>query len=261
MTRVVYVVVGYDCLSQFYLSASTLRRTNDVKITILTDRIIEHPLNPYSLADEVKVYKKVYDDMKMSRYLKTNIRNLIDGEYLYVDTDTFFCGDISPISDFEGDILAVADVNDELKLPKTRRNLSAVTFEASRYGFDPLGKEYFNSGVMYVRDNEITRNFYKRWNHYRSVGFRIGCYHDQQPLCMTNEEFHIIKEMDGIYNCQCSRLGRNFADRGVILHTFNIVFKYGLMKDLLDEIKKGKLEIFSKFIKDTRKFILNNTHI
>ena len=39
------------------------------------------------------------DGLQRSRYLKTRLRSLVDGDFLYIDTDTIVC---APLSDIEG---------------------------------------------------------------------------------------------------------------------------------------------------------------
>ena len=86
-------------------------------------------------------------------------------------------------------------------------------------------KYWFNSGVMFVADNELTRKFYKRWNENWTYScFEKGRSQDQPALLATDKEFdYIISELPGIYNAQVAMSLKYFAD-ATIGHWWHMSF-------------------------------------
>ncbi|MCR5766190.1 MAG: hypothetical protein K6G09_09485 [Treponema sp.] len=61
--------------------------------------------------DELKVLTldEKFTPMLRSRYLKTVMRNVIDGDFLYMDSDIAIVGDLSIPEEWRGGIYAVLD--------------------------------------------------------------------------------------------------------------------------------------------------------
>ena len=164
-----------------------------------------------------------YDKKCRSRYLKTNLRQLVKGDYLFIDCDTIICGKLDDIDNIKGEISAVADVNDPLPL----NNKDAIT-RCESIGFHGLkGKPYYNSGVMLVRDTPMTHQFYNKWFNNWKHSFANGVSFDQPALCQTNTEMsEPIKELPGIWNCQFKyQAGYALLHNALIMHYFNGIGK------------------------------------
>ncbi|MBQ0060663.1 MAG: hypothetical protein KBT15_02660 [Bacteroidales bacterium] len=119
-TKVVYVLVS--CESDYYceqllMSLFSLKYYNpDVDVELITDSktyqsfvgnraMIKKDCNRtrvFDLPNELNREQK-------SRYLKTNLRNLIHGNYLFLDTDTIITGSIAEIDNLRCDVGAVLD--------------------------------------------------------------------------------------------------------------------------------------------------------
>ena len=107
-TQILYVLVSSKddlILEQMWASVYSLRRFHPKeKVIVLVDaptakRINEKPsLN--DLLTEVKVINvpEHYNNMLRSRYMKTSMRNLIEGNFLYIDTDTII---LKPLNEIE----------------------------------------------------------------------------------------------------------------------------------------------------------------
>ena len=107
---------------------------------------------------------KDYNGRLRSRTLKTTVRNIIDGDFLTIDTDTVIC---KPLDDVDSLPIKNIGMVPEMHGPfKNHITYKFITNELKRiYGTDVSDAPYwFNSGCMLVRDNEFTREFFKKWN-------------------------------------------------------------------------------------------------
>ena len=221
-TKVVYVLTSTEkdiYLEQTLVSIYSLRKYNpQVHVTLLTDTLTEKTLRYgnriqiLEFVDELIVinFPESLSGKIRSRYLKTNIRNYMDGDYLYLDSDTIVYADLSSIDDCVYNIAAVLDCHGALSenpyLGMIREHAKAVNNNLIKQD------NYFNSGVMYVKDNNITRDFYKKWNAtYNLSKDKVSCM-DQPSFNKVNSDFNIVKEIDGIWNCQLKHGFRFFRN-------------------------------------------------
>ena len=120
--HLVYIVVSNssDCyLEQAYVSMSSARyHTPDVHITLVMDTYTADNLNGFrkteaQYADEIIVVdlNKDIPAKKRSRLLKTSLRNIVDGDFLYIDCDTVIVDDLSSIDFIDFSFGAVKDLN------------------------------------------------------------------------------------------------------------------------------------------------------
>lgn len=158
-----------------------------------------------------------------SRQVKTTIRQHISGKYLFVDTDTVFCGTIEEIDHLSCEIAAVYEYNLPLSYSPYRR--SVISNLKKTYGLDvSKSEQWHNSGVMYVSDSPLTYEFYKRWNeNWRHSALQKGMQQDEPALMKTDSEFgYVIKELPDIFNCQPAMSVKYLADAKIIhfLHMY-----------------------------------------
>ena len=187
-----------------------------------------------------------YTPVQRSRILKTSARKYIKGDFLFLDTDTVLTGTLYEIDNFQFNLGAVSDLHQYLDVHFTRKTILKQLKKA--FNYKPLSvKYYFNSGVIFAKDNKDVHSFYDRWNSLWLNGLSKGLYRDQLSLLITNEELkHPIIEMDGIYNVQLTMSLKYFPE-SKILHYFNMhrnsispVFTEGF----LDIVKsKGYIDI------------------
>ena len=140
--------------------------------------------------------------MYRSRWIKTSARELVRGDFLFVDCDTICQHSLDEIDHIDCEIGAVLEshliVNDYCQGLYDSTKEETVTI-----GVD-LDEEklYFSSGVILVRDTERTHRIYKLWHQYWMEGNEIGLKIDQPALAKANREMgHIIKQIPDIYNC------------------------------------------------------------
>ena len=236
-TKIVYVITSDNSdllLEQVYLSLYSLRKYNpDAYVEIVVDGKTNDTLVGLrgnlmaSINDKIVIETpEGYDKKQTSRWLKTQLRNIVKGDYLFIDTDTVICDSLADIDTLGYDIAAVPDLHLPIGQCQNRQNLKR---NARVYGwsyFDDL--LYFNSGVMFVKDNEVTHSFYDCWheNWKNSLKLTGNCL-DQPPLALTNEsKSYLIKELEGIWNCQISTNGLPYLQQAKIIHYCGYSSKY-----------------------------------
>lgn len=232
-TKIVYVIVANKekiYVEQAYMSIWSCKHFNkDVRVEVVCDEESIDSITGYeelnTLIDSIKSFKfeEKITKFERSRILKTSLRNLIQGDFLFVDTDTIFCDSIQEVDDFNFDIGMVEDGN--LKSFKNHPFKEAVNLRLEKTFNLELTDElpYYNSGVIYCKDTDKAKEFYKKWHDNwlisKSVGYK-GMF-DQQSLCKTIlENPGYVNSINGIYNAQISE-NINYLTPGKILHFFN----------------------------------------
>lgn len=229
---IVYVLVSSDkdlYLEELWVSLFSLRLFHPtVSVKVLADaptakRILQKKTLAEMITEIVTVsVPEQYSPKQRSRQIKTTIREIIEGDYLFIDTDTVITKPLDDITNSEGDILAVPDGH----LPLSECLFPPLTAVKNIFNDDCSdSKHWYNSGVMLVRDNELTHQFYKRWNENWTYScFEKGNSQDQPSLLKTDKEFgYIIKELPGIYNAQVAMSLKYFADAAIV-HWWHMSF-------------------------------------
>lgn len=231
-TKIVYVVVSTDndiYLEQAWVSAYSVKYHNSTAfITFVTDEdtyngiVSSDRKNILQVIDEIIPIplEKGLSNMKRSRWIKTNLRNLIKGDFLFIDTDTVITEDISEIDKWNIKMGAVLDLHctferfpfaDWIK-KQLYKVFSCIPHQAT---------QFFNSGVLYVKECEETRHFFTSWHQNWMRGCSKKVYTDQLSLMKTcDEQQNFITSISGIYNCQI--LGSiQYLHKAKIVHFFN----------------------------------------
>ena len=156
--------------------------------------------------------------MYRSRWIKTSVRELVAGDFLFIDCDTIVCRSLSDVDSFECEVgavleshLLVEDFGDGLRKAATDAN--------RRIGVDlDAEKEYFSSGVLYVKDTPQTHSLYHHWHECWLESIQLGLPIDQPSLAKSNREAgHIIRKIPDTYNCILFTQN-TFTDNAQILH-------------------------------------------
>lgn len=140
--------------------------------------------------------------MYRSRWIKTQVRQLIKGDFMFVDCDTITQRSLADIDNFDCEVGAVL----ESHLPVNEFNESlyqrAKELNAT-IGVDIDAEQlYFSSGVLLVRDTQKTHKLYELWHQSWMEGNEIGLKIDQPSLAKANREMgHIIQQIPDSYNC------------------------------------------------------------
>lgn len=228
--KFIYVLTSSDSdyyLEQLAISVQSLRLYHPNEyIGVLVDKNTKNTLTGKRLELLKSVSQIIvvdtpenFSQMQRSRFIKTAVRNVIEGDFLFIDTDTIICDSLLELGSYTGDIYAVPDLHVRISKHTHSYAISArakiVKWDISH---DPF---YFNSGITYVKDNLRTREFYKRWNQIWQESIKHGCNADQPAFCKANEICgNIIAELPGEYNCQVIENGVKFLNNAKVIHYF-----------------------------------------
>lgn len=234
-TKIVYdIISGLNDIyfEQVWASAWSLKHHNpNAYVIVLTDKetndtiLSESRKGSLAYIDEIQIveFDQPYSNKEKSRWIKTNMRELVHGDFLFIDADTIITGDLSEIDGMTCDIGAVLDYHchskEISKYPIFHDMYIAPLKNIFNVDYSDT-TDVFNSGVLYVRDNQRTHDFYntwhKNWKHSRERG---EC-RDQLSLTKTCQELgNPITEIPGAYNCQI-RFSIQYLYEAKIIHTF-----------------------------------------
>lgn len=229
MTKYLFVLTSSPkdfFLEQTLVAIASLRMHNPgAFVTLLTDDRTAETFTGNRAAvrdavDELNVQKldEKLSPMLRSRYLKTVMRNVVDGDFLYMDSDIAVVGDLSIPDEWRGGIYAVLDFHTNLSKAINRKK---VLGNARRMGFSPiLNDEIFNGGVMFASDTPEAREFFKKWHELWLYCVSKDFPYDMASLAEANFKFgYITRKMPGEWNCQLA-YGNRFLPKAKILHFF-----------------------------------------
>lgn len=178
----IYIVCsnGADYFTEMAaISATTLRLVSpEARIVVLTDRQTATLDTPAGIAlrnaidDCLAIDCDGKNAMFRSRVLKTDMRRIVHGRLLYLDSDTIVMRSPDAIWNLNCDVSAAPDLSTvgqpyaaATALPGVREALGW------KFGVQP----YLNAGVMYLADNDSTRaltdSYHQSWLEFlRSTG-------------------------------------------------------------------------------------------
>ena len=212
-TKLVYVLASTpenNYCDQALLSVFTARHYNpSVEIILVVDdqtNILftgkrEEILNYIS----EKIVVNLDSDLTMmdkSRWLKTSVRNLVNGDFLFIDCDTLITQSLEEIDKCEYPIAAVPESH--LPIKSFNKHLyEKVDGLSSKLGWNIEEEQYyFSSGVIYVKDLPQNYELFDKWHRYWKVGRDKGVSIDQPSFAKANIVMgRPVKILDGIWNC------------------------------------------------------------
>lgn len=228
-TKIVYVITSSQddiYLEQTYLSIYSLfKHENEPHVVLLTDNRTNVTLNGSRskilelITEKIVVpFDEEVSNMRRSRWLKTKMRSLVKGNFIYIDGDTIINDSLSDIDDCPLLIGAVKDAHRPLNMHYGKEKLLR---QAKTLGFSIDGEQYyFNGGVLYVKDCKETHDFFERWHENWEISVEHGINQDMPALILTNIQMnHMIQELDGRWNCQLM-YGFNYFTTAKIIHYF-----------------------------------------
>ena len=227
-TQIVYVLTSTNkdiYLEQAYASMYSLKYyMPEAHIILLVDKETEKTFiglrkEEIKYADEIVTIDldaKKYNGQKRSRILKTSVRKYIKGDFLFIDCDTIITRPLDDIEKIDAEIAACWDTHSLFK-DNPYRNLCVR--HAQILGWDvEQEEEYFNSGVIYVKDTPLAHQFYKQWNQNWFEGEKKGVNMDQPAFALTNSQMgHVVKTLPDVWNCELKH-GVKFLKDAIIVH-------------------------------------------
>lgn len=258
-SKIVYVVISGKqdiYFEQVWASVWSLKHYNpETHVLLLTDEETKQTICSdarrvsLNYIDEIVTveFDREYSNKEKSRWIKTNMRKLISGDFLFIDADTIICADLSDVDNWTCSIGAVLDSHCH-----SREICDTIVFKDMYidrlkriFDMEYHGEDVFNSGVMFVKDDEKAHHFFDTWHKNWLQSNSKGIVLDQLPLLKTNIEMgQVIDELPGEYNCQI-RFSIQYLTRAKILHTFatqghsNLSLIFG--SDLYKRIKDRRI--------------------
>lgn len=269
-TKLVYVLTCADdatYIEQALISIWSARYHNpDAHIILVVDDVTNRLLvgkcaEILDYITEKKVIKFADENTTMmyrSRYIKTQVRDLVAGNILFIDSDTIINHSLEEIDNCLYEVAAVPESH--LPIEEFHPALyKSMNENAQKIGWDPEQEQlYFSSGVIYAKDTPIAHQLFKLWHQYWVDGLSKGVKIDQPSLAKANIECgRVIQRIDDKWNCIMFTYPR-WAKDAYILHfaayrnmSFlfsNRVLKYIRENGLTDYIKQYILHPTESYI-------------
>lgn len=224
-----YVLVskpGDTYYEQTLVSAISLRyHMPNANIVLLVDdktaaTLVENRAEIKKYVSSVKAVElsDSLSNMQKSRWLKTIMPELIETDFLYIDSDTIITQSLEEIETVDVKLGAVLDKH---SLLSEHCNRSMIEGNARKMGFQvSVDDKHFNGGLLLVRHNEENREFFRKWHSLWLDSVKKGLSIDQASLAQTNYLCKgQIQELPGVWNCQVE-YGCHLYSRAKILHMF-----------------------------------------
>jgi hypothetical protein len=135
-----------------------------------------------------------------NRFIKTQLRLLLDGDVLFLDSDILVRRPIDCIFETKNDFGAAPN--------HSKLVFSQQLWQSDRQVLDKMGWQvrddvYLNGGVLFYRDSEVCREFANKWHNNWLACTSMGSYRDQPSLnysiLSNNMDFAIL---DVAFNAQ-----------------------------------------------------------
>jgi len=157
--------------------------------------------------------------VEVSRWVKTSIRRLVDGDFLFIDSDTIITDDLSSISNLGIKFGACLDKH---SLINSHAKGDDIVKKEKHLGFNSyLSNKHFNSGVIFCADTPETRKLFDRWHELWLFSNSKNIVRDQPSFNMAiYENSSLFTEINGIWNCQIAFNGLPYLSNSKIIHYF-----------------------------------------
>ena len=220
-TQLLYILVSSPAdvyTEQVLVSATSARRRNPSAVMLLltdSDTIVTPALQ--SLFDRVirQDFPADIPPMKRSRLLKTGMRSLVEGDFLFIDADTIVARPLDGIDAVEAPLAACPDLHSHFP---EHPHYEATVNMCRKLGFDASRENwYFNSGVMLVKDTPENHAFFKAWQDNYLAGYEAGIRPDQPSLAKTCAAFgNPVALLPDQWNCEVQNGIRYLRDAYIV---------------------------------------------
>lgn len=171
-----------------YLSMAALRRLYpSASIILLLDQntLPEDSRNRFDLrtfaSSMLKVDCPQGNASFRSRFIKTQLRALLNGKLLFLDSDSLPLRPFDELFSIKEDFAAALDRNAGCPSHNCSRSWTEPLYHKLNWKFPP--KRYYNSGVMYFNDTEAARRLGDLWHQeWIKSSSAAGEYRDQPSL-------------------------------------------------------------------------------
>lgn len=220
-TQLLYILVssGADVYTeQALVSATSARwRNPSARMVLLSDADTQVPDALARLFDRVirVPFPADVPAMKRSRLLKTGMRSYVEGDFLFIDADTVVARPLEEIDAITAPLAACRDLHSPFQ---EHPHYRATVNMCRRLGFDASAEaEYFNSGVLLVKDSPENHAFFQAWQQNYLAGYAAGIRPDQPSLAQTNAALgHPVALLEDYWNCEVQNGVRYLKDAFIV---------------------------------------------
>jgi len=232
---------------QFLLSLASLKlKMPDARVILLCDTNTKETLTGNRREYEKLVSQTIsaeapgdINQIEVSRWVRTSMRRLVSGDFLFLDGDTVVTDDLSSISDMRIKFGACLDKHSLIDKHAKRKNIIELD---KILGFNShLSNRHYNGGVLFCADTTEVRSLFDRWHELWLLGKSKKIQRDQPSLNMAiYENPSFFTELDGTWNCQISHNGLPYLSNSKIIHYFatDLIFNTSPFLLASDEIFK-----------------------
>ena len=213
---------GHDFYSAMTrVAVASLRVSNPgLRIVLTCDRDSDHAMRKTSepLLDEVDEWLAIDTPDGgagfRNRYFKTQLRSIINGPFLFLDSDIFVREDLSEIFALDCDIAGARN--------HSRETFSEQIWDQDRETLASMGWEigdrvYLNGGVLFYNNTEGAMKFAKKWHELWSQSASGRAYYRDQPA--LNAAINFVRPKLNVlpdrYNAQISAEIKVAADAAI----------------------------------------------
>lgn len=255
-TKIVYALISDGnglFFEKAFISAWSVRHYNpNVYITVVLDNKTRKVLDPEAYRNFSKLINEEIvvsftdnsTNMEKSRWLKTKLRELVKGDFLFLDVDTIVCSDLADIDNSIYSVGFTWDFNCLFNVNPSRFYYAQLMrkYFNQEINFDGY---YFNSGVCFAKDDAKANVFFTTWHNNWLHTRKQGYLRDQLSLLKTTTDLaDYVNEIPGTYNCQISTNLRFLYDAKII-HFYKMKSDFGfspfLENDIYMELRKNKI--------------------
>lgn len=168
------------------VAALSVRRLHpEARIVLVTDEPTARAIDRRShalrnIVSEIVVRATGTDDpLVSSRHLRTVLRQLAKGDYLYLDNDAIAVRPLERGWPRRADLAMARDWN-QRGIPPTA--LPIIEKLRAKLAWEFRMDRYFNAGVMFVRDTPAAHAFYTEWHRRWKQTLSLGIREDQWSL-------------------------------------------------------------------------------
>ena len=216
-----------DYYEQFLLSVTSLKLLMpNATIILLCDSKTKETLAGKRCEYEKLVSKTItvqapgdLSQIEVSRWVRTSMRRLVQGDFLFLDGDTIVTGDLSLVFEYKINFGACMDKH---FLIDTHSKKDSIISKNELLGFDShLSNKHFNGGVLFCADTPETHKIFGRWHDLWIFSKGKNILRDQPALNMAiYENQPYFTELDGTWNCQIAYNGLPYLSESRIIHYF-----------------------------------------
>ena len=176
--------------------------TDDKTTTLLHSGGIRGEILKYIDEEIVSTFPEYVSMLYRSRWIKTKVRELVNGDILFIDIDTICCRSLADVDTFTCEVGAVP----ESLLPVAQFHPALLQQAAERcslFGVNIAEEEfYWCSGVIYAKDTPRVHALYSEWHQlWKNMYERSNVFADQPPLARANvDNGHIISQIPDSYD-------------------------------------------------------------